>query len=115
MDFFDRYTQICAKYKMLPRSQRAADMFGVTRATIATWGKKGTLPKAETLVVMADKLGVSVDYLLGRTDTDAPVVPSRIQGLYDQLDETDQVRLEAYAEGLLVGDKYRATAKEKIG
>lgn len=115
MNFFDRYSELCARQKMLPSSQRAADMFGVTRSTIATWGKRGTLPKGETLITMADKLGVSVDYLLGRVDTEEPLVRSRIQELYNQLDATDQVRIEAYAEGILASDKYRAQAKDKIG
>lgn len=53
---------------MEPCSQKAADAFGVTRATISVWNKKDTAPKGETVKVIADTLGVSCDYLLGRTD-----------------------------------------------
>lgn len=117
MSFFDRYVQLCAKQGIRPASQEAADAFGVTRATIVSWNKRGNLPKGDTLLRMADKFGVSVDYLLGRptaVHSSAPA-PSSIQTLYDRLDATDQIRLEAYVEGLLASDKYRAQTKGKIG
>lgn len=43
-------------------------MFHVTRAAISSWGKKNSAPKGETVAIIADALGVSADYLLGRTD-----------------------------------------------
>ncbi len=68
MTFYSRYAQICEKHGIEPCSQRAADMFHVTRATISSWGKKNSAPKGETVATIADALGVSSDYLLGRTD-----------------------------------------------
>lgn len=117
MDFFDRYTQLCAKHHLRPSSQEAADAFKVTRATIVSWNKRGNFPKGDVLIRMANKFGVSVDYLLGRpTVAGVPLpAPSHVQSLYDRLDATDQARLEAYAEGMLTSDKYRAQAKGKIG
>lgn len=145
MGFYENYEKICVKKGIEPCSQRAADMFGLTRATISTWNTKGTAPKGETVAVIATALGVSADYLLGRTDdpTDysdpsliaelsGPVLDSfggdvkkaaafqkaaaadalkggqpLILRLYNRLDQTDKVRVEAYIEGILTGDKYK--------
>lgn len=68
MDFYTRYAQICSEKGIDPCSQKAAELFGVTRATISTWNKKGTVPKGDTVKLIADALEVSADYLLGRTD-----------------------------------------------
>ncbi len=68
MDFYVRYAQICSERGIDPCSQKAAELFGVTRATISTWNKKGSAPKGETVKMIADALEVSADYLLGRTD-----------------------------------------------
>lgn len=185
MNFFDRYLQLCEANNLLPRSEKAAKMFGVTRATITSWDKNQSIPKGDTLVRIADAFGVSVDYLLGRTDDpvdysnpdlqaelagaavvaqgDAPpklpafqftedqkaavvqaltsvsptirpagaIAPgfniatsiaagaaagaaaiSRILKLCKRLDPMDQVRVEAYVEGMLTSDKYRAPQNE---
>lgn len=68
MNFYDRYTAICTEKGIEPCSQKAAEAFGVTRATISVWNKKNTAPKGETVKVIADAPGVSCDYLLGRTE-----------------------------------------------
>ena len=39
---------------------------GIANATISRWGKSS--PKAESVQKVADYFGVSIDYLLGRTD-----------------------------------------------
>lgn len=68
MTFYERYAKIAEQHDLDPCSQKAADLFGLTKATISSWNVKATTPKGETVAVMADKLGVSTDYLLGRTD-----------------------------------------------
>lgn len=158
MEFFDRYLDLCNKRNLQPMSQKAADMFGVTRATITAWSKNKTVPKGDTVALIADALGVSTDYLLGRTEDPAdysnpdliaelagPVLDAlggdvkkaaafqravaqdvsqeggqatqpRILALYYQLDAIDQVRVEAYIEGVLSTDKYRtAQPSQKTG
>ena len=47
-------------YKVLPE-------IGLSKNTLD--GANKSMPKADTLAVIADYLGCSVDYLLGRTDT----------------------------------------------
>lgn len=39
----------------------------LSTGNIGKW-KKGTLPNGEILIKLSDRLGCSVDYLLGRTD-----------------------------------------------
>ena len=68
MRFYDQYEQICNKKGIEPCSQLAAEMFGVTRATISQWNSRNKAPKGETVRIIADALGVSTDYLLGRTN-----------------------------------------------
>lgn len=159
MNFFDRYLQLCEANNLLPRSEKAAKMFGVTRATITSWDKNQSIPKGDTLIHIADAFGVSVDYLVGRTDDpvdysnpdlqaelagaamdalggdpkkalafqqavaqDAASDPGprqtatpRILTLWNQLDLMDQVRVEAYIEGMLATDKYRIQQAKKMG
>lgn len=68
MTFYERYAKIAEQHDLDPCSQKAADLFGLTRSTISSWNVKATTPKGETVAVIADKLDVSTDYLLGRTD-----------------------------------------------
>lgn len=68
MTFYERYAAICTEKEIDPCSQRTAEMLGVTRATISVWNTKGTTPKGEIVSAIAEALGVSSDYLLGRTD-----------------------------------------------
>lgn len=120
MNFYEQYTAICSEKGLDPCSQKTAELFGVTRATISSWKSKNTIPKGETVAIMANVLHVSADYLLCRTSdptdyscqnqivhTDAvqQEIP-RILDLYNQLDSLDRIRVEAYIEGILTKDKY---------
>lgn len=121
MNFYERYARICSQLGIDPCGQKTADLFNTTRATISTWGKKGTTPNGAMVAVIADALHVSADYLLGRTDdpTDvtaqsrsqtAPSMPVPSDPLFDaiqKLDNIDRIRLEAYMDGLLANDKYK--------
>lgn len=119
MTFYDRYATVCLSRGIEPCSQKAADLFNTTRATLSTWNTKGTTPKGDTVLLIADTLGVSADYLLGRTDdqTDfakkyANVEQPSIDVMYNQLDEIDQARVKAYMLAILESEKYNAQ-KEK--
>lgn len=41
---------------------------GLNKNTLSTMTSRGSMPKADTLAKIADRLDCSVDYLLGRTD-----------------------------------------------
>ena len=66
MGFYERYEKICVLRGLQPCSRRAAELFNVTRATISAWKRNANAPKGETVALIAEKLGVSCDYLLGR-------------------------------------------------
>ena len=121
-NFFDRYSAQVEKTGLDPCSQKAADMFEVTRSTISVWNTKGITPKGDTVARIADKLGVSADYLLGRTDDprdytkEDPAVKDNgekvvqfepgIMRLYRKLDEKDRLKAEGVIQGMLMQDKY---------
>lgn len=129
MSFFERYAATCTEHGIEPCSQRAADLFGISRSTISSWNTKNTFPKGETVAAIADALGVSADYLLGRTDNpidyanSAPVVEDASRDYmgaipdfvskFRMLDDVDKAKAEAYLDGLLSADKYRTEIQAK--
>lgn len=129
MSFFERYAATCTEHGIEPCSQRAADLFGISRSTISSWNTKNTFPKGETVAAIADALGVSADYLLGRTDNpidyanSAPVVEDVSRDYmgaipdfvskFGMLDDVDKAKAEAYLDGLLSADKYRTEIQAK--
>ena len=129
MSFFERYAATCTEHGIEPCSQRAADLFGISRSTISSWNTKNTCPKGETVAAIADALGVSADYLLGRTDNpidsanSAPVVEDVSRDYmgaipdfvskFRMLDDVDKAKAEAYLDGLLSADKYRTEIQAK--
>ena len=91
---------------------------GVSTATISAWRNDIYTPKLDKLIKIADYLGVTVDYLMGRTDNPngitvdtkirelaeqyfTPQPKSKIQSVYDELTEEHQNTLLAFAEFLL--------------
>lgn len=53
--------------------EELARVLGISRATLASWEVGRREPDFETASKIADFFGVSVDYLLGRTDDPRPV------------------------------------------
>ena len=68
MTFFERYEKLCLAHGYKPGSEQAAQILGTNRGTISAWKRSGKPPLMEYVVAIADTYGVSVDYLLGRTD-----------------------------------------------
>lgn len=62
-----------------------ANYIGVANSSVSDWKKKGSTPSADKIVKISEFLNVSVDYLLGRTNT-----PSSVQPLTSQ----DQITTE---------------------
>lgn len=63
--FYERLENLCVKNGITVSSLVKA--LGLSTSKVTAW-KNGTVPKGEILVMIADYLDVSVDYLLGRTD-----------------------------------------------
>ena len=59
--------------------EQLADMADISRVMVGRYETTDQLPALDTLVRIADALGTSTDYLLGRTDAvDTPFVPNYI-------------------------------------
>ena len=57
--------------------EQLADMADISRVMVGRYETTDQLPALDTLVRIADALGISADYLLGRTNTlDATYIPS---------------------------------------
>lgn len=59
--------------------EQLAEMADIARTMVGRYETTDQLPALDTLVRIADALGTSTDYLLGRTDAmDAPFVPDYV-------------------------------------
>lgn len=83
MSIIERITQIMDT-KNLNQSD-LCKILGIKDSTFSTWKTRGTDPPAKYILLICEYLGVSVDYLLGRTNT-----PSSVQPLTSQ----DQITTE---------------------
>lgn len=63
--FWNTFYKLCEENNTKPNA--VAKLIGVSSAICTKW-KNGTIPNGDTLLKLADYFGVSVDYLLGRTD-----------------------------------------------
>ena len=75
------------------------DACGMNKGSIYDLEKRGAFPSVDKIVKIADYLGVSVDYLLGRSDISDDVVP--LLNIYSKLSAVDKAKLLVYADGLL--------------
>ena len=64
--FWNIFYKLCEEKHTKPNA--VAKIIGASSATCTKW-KNGTIPNGDTLLKLADYLGVSVDYLLGRADS----------------------------------------------
>ena len=70
MGFSERLKEL--RHKRGLTQEQLADALDIPDTTIRRWESVGDPPKRERIEKLADFFGVSVDYLLGRTDDPAP-------------------------------------------
>lgn len=68
--FVQRLKSLRQEHK-ISQKELASKLF-LSQQTVAKWETDGATPNPETLSKIADIFGVSVDYLLGRTDEKNP-------------------------------------------
>ena len=79
--FWERFYNLCLEKGTKPNP--VAKALGISSGIVTKWKTLGTLPNGDTLTKLADYLGCSVDYLLGRTEEkEKPTAPEG-----DELDE----------------------------
>lgn len=119
MPFSDRITAIRKTMKL--SQERFGELANVSQRTVAFWEAGERTPSFATLSDLADKLGVTVDYILDRPDTKKEpaaqdgellaVVISRIQGLPDPA----LSRVSDFLDGLQAGREIAAAAPAAPG
>ncbi|UHA71957.1 helix-turn-helix domain-containing protein [Paenibacillus sp. 481] len=76
--------------------EELASMVGITRAALSHYEKNRRKPDFETLTKLADLFGVSIDYLVGRTEkTDLTLDPS-VRDFADELELADEALLKKF-------------------
>lgn len=91
--------------------KQLAESIGASQSNVSDWLNGKTLPSAEKLVAIADFFNVTVDYLLGRSDSRTPAAETA-QPLTDdvrgglinhlnQLTESELVELDHFVGYLL--------------
>ena len=68
--FYDKYVFLCQSKGV--SLSKAADEIGFDRSSITKWKNKGFTPRQELLVKIADYFGVTIDYLLGKSENKKP-------------------------------------------
>ena len=117
MTFPERITAIRKDLKL--SQEKFGELANVSQRTVAFWEAGQRMPSHAVISALADRLGVSVDYLLGRTDVKAtkkqPAVQhgelveniiARVQDLPDPA----LSRLSDFLEGLVAGQEIAAPA-----
>ncbi len=66
--FYDQFVKLCKARGVSPSAVMVS--IGLNKSNATFW-KKGSIPKGETLQKLAEYFGVSVDYLLGASDSAA--------------------------------------------
>ena len=70
MNFAERFEKLCKEKKEAPSSVGA--MLGFSRGTVSKWRSGKCQPRGKTLRRLAEYFGVSVDYLLGKSEIRNP-------------------------------------------
>lgn len=60
---------VAMNHKEIPTAEALAWRVGVSRGTAYSWMKGHSMPSADALVKLRRELGVSIDWLLGVSDT----------------------------------------------
>lgn len=110
MSIIERITQIIDTEHL--NQSELCKVLGIKDSTFSTWKTRGTDPPAKYILLICEFLNVSVDYLLGRTDSpsininnkngvksinvNGSVGDNSINNNYSELEKHDRELLEEY-------------------
>ena len=90
--FYEIFETLCKQNGTSPFA--CCKAIGLNGSTAAYWKRAGKPPKRETLEKIADYFGVTVDYLIGRTEKSAPASSEDATKLLkEKRSETDWFRI----------------------
>ncbi len=96
-----------------------ASHIGVAASTLSGYESEKSQADIGTYKKIADYFGVSLDYLFGGPEYPAPVLrPApfpEVTDRYSRLSEVDRLRVLAYMDGILSGEKYSSSGKKNAG
>lgn len=114
-NFQDRFRQLCIE-SPLSDTAIAADL-GVSKQTVSAWQTGARSPRQPMIVTIAQYFGVSIPYLMGRTDIRVDIEPihagtlspdeSELLGLYRQLNAKGKQNLIDNARSATYNPDYR--------
>lgn len=104
MSFLERLEELLQQENIT--TNRMCTDLKIGKNSMVNWRERGNLPNGETLQKMADYFGVSVDYLLGRSDNPSLVgevfaASSKDEDFYGNLSEEGRRELDEYKQYLL--------------
>ena len=100
--FYEIFEQLCKENGTSPFA--CCKEIGLSGGTAAYWKKSGGIPKREALEKIADRFGVTVDYLLGKEKEKPATVKIDRSGMFQilsQLTEDEVDELMKFAEFLI--------------
>ncbi len=113
--FSDRFNEICNSSGK--NDAEIGDALGVSRQTINAWRNGTRSPKQPTIVTIAQYFGVSIPYLMCRTDIRTEIKPisadtlapdeTELLGLYRQLNAKGKQNLLDNARSATYNPDYR--------
>lgn len=109
MTFYERFTQLRKEKGVTQLDIHHA--LGVNKNSFANW-KKGTMPLQSTQVLLANYFGVTVDYLLGKTD-ERTVPDKKLEGLDFALSGEIKTLTENEKQDLLDYIRFKKQQKEE--
>ena len=124
MTFSERIAAIRKNLKF--SQEKFGELAGVSQRTVAFWESGERMPSHSTISCLADRLGVSVDFLLGRSDEattenkkqpavqDGELLDNIITRLRD-LPDPALSRVSIFLEGLQAGQEIAKEAQVENG
>ena len=117
MDFASRLKTIRKDHSMT--QQELADKSGLSRSSINTWESGHSLPLPDGLCALANALGCSTDYLLGREREDGLIViddssnalsdvEQHIIEVFRMLTNRNKIKAVGYIDGIYAGQSQSA-------
>lgn len=117
MDFASRLKTIRKDHSMT--QQELADKSGLSRSSINTWESGRSLPLPDGLCALANALGCSTDYLLGREREDGLIViddssnalsdvEQHIIEVFRMLTNRNKIKAVGYIDGIYAGQSQSA-------
>lgn len=90
MDFFNNYVNACNSKSL--DAKAIAESFDISKNTFKNW-ENGSIPKAEMIVNLANRVGVSTDYLLLGKEASLTPEEQQLVTNFSSLNSDNQIRV----------------------